>query len=309
MAYFPGGAPTPCVCYLACATSAYYAYVPSYPFLLLCHQTLYPPTNQPTTSLLLPCADMMGATSVSHDIKSTATGFTFAYGFFAFCFIMPPKPFVAMGWTVQGICADWLGNEGLNFVSYHVRRAYATLIAHALVLVGYCVGLGYIFSKQLGGVCRSDDVGAAVLRLESTLLVGGAVWCAALMVSAAMIMVAISWRLQGWRRHPIVRALDTYPHGWLAAVRDVFCHVSVYCSRRDAEEQVHGGSASGTAARCAPTSMLLWWLVAANCCCPPPTTMMSFHPPPPYPPYPPPTPSTPSTPPATTPLDNTGSHG
>lgn len=63
--------------------------------------------------------------------------------------VIPPKPFIPMGLTVSGIFSDFVGNEGVNFVSYHVRRTYCTVVSHAVLLLGYFGGIAYFFYPQM----------------------------------------------------------------------------------------------------------------------------------------------------------------
>ena len=133
-----------------------------------------------------------------------------------------------MGWTVSGICSSFVGNEGINFVSYHVRRTYCTLIAHAMLLLGYLVGLAYVFYPQMRaaaviyGLLHHPVSGRPIQYTPSNttkILLGG--WCAGVVVVVVMLLLSASWRVGNWKYHPIVRALDVYPEGWRAAARSV----------------------------------------------------------------------------------------
>jgi len=46
---------------------------------------------------------------------------------------------VEVGVTVQGFFHGWIGSEHDHYVYHHIRRSYATVVSHALIVIG-CAG-------------------------------------------------------------------------------------------------------------------------------------------------------------------------
>eukprot|EP00039_Didymoeca_costata_P024467 m.10347 g.10347 ORF g.10347 m.10347 type:complete len:381 (+) comp4247_c0_seq1:216-1358(+) len=124
--------------------------------------------------------------------------FHFSYLFLALCFITPPVPFVKLGLTVQGLLSRRLGNESTDFVMYNVRRTTFTLVAHAILLIGYLYGVYTYHKRKIAlGIC----VDAGIYNI----------WWLGLFCAGAMVVKAFSWSLFNWRQHPIIRQLSVYP--------------------------------------------------------------------------------------------------
>ena len=62
--------------------------------------------------------------------------YTLVYWFLCLCFMVPPKEVSVAGITVQNLFATWLGDETMDFVNYHTRRASLTLYIHSLFPLG-----------------------------------------------------------------------------------------------------------------------------------------------------------------------------
>jgi hypothetical protein len=116
-------------------------------------------------------------------------------------------------WTVEGIFSGYVGRENDHFVHYHIRRTYATLISHAFMVFGY-LAMVYLYVGDRAMLPPADGwasvVGAKVVA-----------WWLGLCVGLAAVAVAEVWRLQGWRRHPIVQRLGKYSGGWRAAAGSI----------------------------------------------------------------------------------------
>lgn len=93
------------------------------------------------------------------------------------------------------------------------HRSYATLLAHSCLLLGY-ITLVWWFLGDRAFLPPNDGwlsrAGACV-----------AMWWAALAVGVGGALLAEWWRLQGWRRHPIVVSLSKYPGGWRDAADSI----------------------------------------------------------------------------------------
>eukprot|EP00035_Acanthoeca_spectabilis_P021099 m.436310 g.436310 ORF g.436310 m.436310 type:complete len:360 (-) comp17960_c0_seq1:1709-2788(-) len=133
---------------------------------------------------------------------------TFIYLFIVALVIAPPRPFVELGWTVEGVFSGFVGREHDHFVHHHIRRSYATVITHACLLLGY-LGLVYVYIGERAFLPPGDDTALAVIKVF--------VWWIALGCGLMAVAMAEIWRLNGWRRHPIVQRLEKYPGGWRAA--------------------------------------------------------------------------------------------
>eukprot|EP00037_Helgoeca_nana_P006292 m.58041 g.58041 ORF g.58041 m.58041 type:complete len:364 (-) comp17175_c1_seq1:516-1607(-) len=135
------------------------------------------------------------------------------YLFICALIVAPPRPFVELGWTVEGIFSGYVGREHDHFVHYHIRRTYATLISHAFMVFGY-LAMVYLYVGDRAMLPPADGwasvVGAKVVA-----------WWLGLCVGLAAVAVAEVWRLQGWRRHPIVQRLGKYSGGWRAAAGSI----------------------------------------------------------------------------------------
>jgi hypothetical protein len=88
------------------------------------------------------------------------------------------------------------------------------LIAHALVLAGYLGGIGVlkadtVFERGFQGATSAADAAVVVA------------WWAGVAAVVGMLLLAVSWRVGGWSRHPIVQRLAAYPHGWRDAARQI----------------------------------------------------------------------------------------
>lgn len=104
--------------------------------------------------------------------------------------------------------SGFVGREHDHFVHHHIRRSYATVITHACLLLGY-LGLVYVYIGERAFLPPGDDTTLAVIKVF--------VWWIALGCGLMAVAMAEIWRLNGWRRHPIIQRLEKYPGGWRAA--------------------------------------------------------------------------------------------
>jgi len=129
--------------------------------------------------------------------------------------VAPPRPFVEMGLSVEGLFAGFVGKEIDHFTHHHIRRSYATLLAHSCLVIGY-TALVWWFIGDRAFLPPRSDVGWVS---RSGLYV--AAWWAALAAGVAGVLLAEWWKLQGWKRHPVVVSLSKYPGGWRASADSI----------------------------------------------------------------------------------------
>ncbi|XP_054994904.1 E3 ubiquitin-protein ligase TM129 isoform X2 [Sorex araneus] len=131
-------------------------------------------------------------------MDSPEVTFTLAYLVFAVCFVFTPTEFHSAGLTVQNLLSGWLGSEDAAFVPYHLRRTAATLLCHALLPLGYYVGMCFAATdKVLYWPSRAPDA-----------------WSLFLLLAVALPTVAWAlvfyWSRERWARHPLARTLALY---------------------------------------------------------------------------------------------------
>lgn len=138
---------------------------------------------------------------------------------------MPPQSFRQVGFTVAGLFPDWLGSEAQMFVRYHVRRGWATLVVHSVLLGSYLAVMGWVFRPYIEAgpavLLRGADGGGGGNTGEGGGGRGSAAAAAAVVVfwlasvaAVAMACVAVAWRRNEFQGHPLVKELDLYPGGW-----------------------------------------------------------------------------------------------
>ncbi|XP_049645696.1 E3 ubiquitin-protein ligase TM129 isoform X2 [Suncus etruscus] len=124
--------------------------------------------------------------------------FTLAYLVFGVCFVFTPTEFQSAGLTVQNLLSGWLGSEDAAFVPHHLRRTAATLLCHALLPLGYYVGMCFAASeKQLYWPSRAPVAWRLFLLLAVTL-------------PAVTCVLIYYWSRECWARHPLARTLALY---------------------------------------------------------------------------------------------------
>ncbi|XP_055977511.1 E3 ubiquitin-protein ligase TM129 isoform X2 [Sorex fumeus] len=131
-------------------------------------------------------------------MDSPEVTFTLAYLVFAVCFVFTPTEFHSAGLTVQNLLSGWLGSEDAAFVPYHLRRTAATLLCHALLPLGYYVGMCFAATdKVLYWPSRAPDAWSLFLLLAVALPT----------VTWALVYY---WSRECWARHPLARTLALY---------------------------------------------------------------------------------------------------
>lgn len=128
-------------------------------------------------------------------MESPEMVFTLAYLLFCVCFLLTPTEFRSAGITVQGLFSGWLGSEDLDFVRYHARRTTTTMVVHALLPLGYYIGMGFTVPKaQLFYFHKASDSWRMYLLVS-------------LIVPACLGTLGYFWSRNGWGNHPLARAL------------------------------------------------------------------------------------------------------
>lgn len=132
-------------------------------------------------------------------MSSVVVLYTLAYALLAVCLVTPPTEFVSAGLTVQNLLSSVLGSEQMDFIGYHIRRTTATMIVHAFIPLGYCVGL-IVFTT-------SDDA-SAYLHSSKSNVAWNLLFIVAMFLPLLAIILARYWSLQKWRNHPIAISLQ-----------------------------------------------------------------------------------------------------
>jgi len=63
------------------------------------------------------------------------------YCFLCLVFVIPPQEVAAAGLTIQNLFGGLLGDERVDFIKYHIRRASVTLVVHAFLPLGLLIKL------------------------------------------------------------------------------------------------------------------------------------------------------------------------
>uniref|UniRef100_A0A023GGJ6 Putative conserved plasma membrane protein n=1 Tax=Amblyomma triste TaxID=251400 RepID=A0A023GGJ6_AMBTT len=122
--------------------------------------------------------------------------------------LTPPTEFVTAGLTLTHLFGRFIDKEDVKFVEHHIQRTLLTVIVHTFLPLGYFVGFTNLIE---------DD--SIVELWQSKLLwqVGLAVSC---LVFTAGIVLAFTWSMADWSRHPVTQRLLQYGSPWrLIAMR------------------------------------------------------------------------------------------
>lgn len=175
---------------------------------------------------------MMGMQDAGHFnqvVRDKWLKWSLIYLFFAGCFICPPRPFVEMGVTIQGFFHSWIGSEHDHYVYHHIRRSYATVVTHALIVIVYLVLCAGFFGQQLLAPVLPRVLNPILAGEDPKMLdvynrrqfgrideVKSLVWWLAMAGAVVAVGLAEYWRSGGWKRHPIVKELMHYNPDWHA---------------------------------------------------------------------------------------------
>ncbi|KAF7238689.1 hypothetical protein EYD10_14636 [Varanus komodoensis] len=145
-------------------------------------------------------------------MEGGAATFSLAYAVLAVCFVLPPSEFHSAGLTVPQLLGGWLGSEDAAFVQFHLRRGAGTLLAHALLPLGYYVGMCFAApEKQLCDVYKAPDSWKVFFLL-------------AVLAPTLAGLLVYYWSKKGWKNHPLVKVLSLYAlpqSGWAAVAASI----------------------------------------------------------------------------------------
>uniref|UniRef100_A0A6I8NNK6 Transmembrane protein 129, E3 ubiquitin ligase n=1 Tax=Ornithorhynchus anatinus TaxID=9258 RepID=A0A6I8NNK6_ORNAN len=138
--------------------------------------------------------------------------FSLAYVVLSVCFVFPPSEVQGAGLTVQNLLSAWLGSQDRDFVRYHIRRTTATLLLHALLPLGYYIGMCFAApEKQLHRLVHLPDG-----------------WRLFLMLAVAFPTIAgtlaFYWSRNKWANHPLARTIALFalpPNGWQSVATSI----------------------------------------------------------------------------------------
>ncbi|XP_038609160.1 E3 ubiquitin-protein ligase TM129 [Tachyglossus aculeatus] len=138
--------------------------------------------------------------------------FSLAYVSLSVLVVCPPSEAQGLGLTVQRLLAAWLGSEHRHFVRYHCRRTAATGLLHALLPLGYYIGMCFAApERKLYHVSLLSDGWRMFLALAVALpTIAGT--------------LAYYWSRNGWANHPLARTLALFalpPTGWQAVASSI----------------------------------------------------------------------------------------
>nr|XP_056703775.1 E3 ubiquitin-protein ligase TM129 [Euleptes europaea] len=145
-------------------------------------------------------------------MASPGAAFSLAYGVLSACFVFPPDEFRAAGLTVSALLGGRLGSEDAAFVQHHLRRGAATLLAHALLPLGYYAGMCFATpEKQLFNFYQAPEGWRVFFLL-------------AVLAPTAAGLLTYYWSRNDWNNHPLVRTISFYAlpqSGWRAVASSI----------------------------------------------------------------------------------------
>lgn len=140
--------------------------------------------------------------------------FTLAYILVSLCIVCPPTEFISAGLTVQNVLAPLLGSEQMDFVHFHIRRTTSTMLIHALLPIGYYVGM-ILFGNSIG----SDFLYPWSLPVHWQLYLAASV-----VVLWLAMAFAVWWSQNAWSYHPLAQRLQCLApagHSWRAMASSI----------------------------------------------------------------------------------------
>lgn len=152
--------------------------------------------------------------------------FSFIYLVVVLCFILPPKEFAAAGLTIQNLFSSYLGSKDVDFIGYHIRRTWVTVVVHSLLPVVYYIGLTVV-SPELQ-------------LLKFTQLSSFALLFALCCFGAALCGLALGllWTYSKYNYHPLVNDLKKYGTPW----RGVAAQINLEFRRLEKYSSITGGT-------------------------------------------------------------------
>lgn len=141
-------------------------------------------------------------------MATEAVWFTAVYAMICVYILTPPTEFVTAGLTLTHLLGRFIDKEDVKFVEHHIQRTLLTVIVHTFLPLGYFFGFTNLIE---------DDSLVALWQSKLLWQVGLAVSC---LVFTAGIVVAFSWSMADWSRHPVTQRLLHYGSPWrLIAMR------------------------------------------------------------------------------------------
>lgn len=133
---------------------------------------------------------------------------------FSYCVIYPPTEFESTGLTLNQLFSRFLGSEDIEFIQYHIRRTFLTLIAHSLLpffyVLFYYFKFDYVFESSYENVLKAVCWNSFVVI--------------AFLLPIIALAIAYCWYKNDWKNHPITKNLQKYcNHGieWDRVAADV----------------------------------------------------------------------------------------
>ncbi|XP_067619222.1 E3 ubiquitin-protein ligase TM129 [Eurosta solidaginis] len=138
--------------------------------------------------------------------------FNLFYLLLCMCIIYPPEEFQRLGLTTEQIFKKILGDETINFISYHQRRTSLNLIVHSCLPASYFLihKLKFsVFAER--GPLEDADLDPDFPMPQEAVAFKTLTWKIAqrfsLMAVLAVPALVFNWQQQNWRRHPISQTL------------------------------------------------------------------------------------------------------
>ena len=101
------------------------------------------------------------------------------------------------GLTVADLFSSWLGSEDVQFVDYHVRRTFATVIVHSLLPLGFFAGLLVVQGYRVLLALLNSPPWVAVFALS-------------ILFPVFQLARVWSWRRNFWENHPLMKSLAAW---------------------------------------------------------------------------------------------------
>lgn len=154
-------------------------------------------------------------------MASEAVWFSVVYAMICVYILTPPTEFITAGLTLTHLFGRFIDKEDVKFVEHHIQRTLLTVIIHTFLPLGYFLG----FTNLI------EDDGVVELW-QSKLLwqCGLAVSC---LVFTVGIVLAFSWSMADWARHPVTQKLSVYGNPWRPIAMRInveFCQVDKFIS-------------------------------------------------------------------------------
>ncbi|XP_064465597.1 E3 ubiquitin-protein ligase TM129-like [Ornithodoros turicata] len=154
-------------------------------------------------------------------MASEAVWFSVVYAMISACILTPPTELVTAGLTITHIFGRFIDKEDVKFVEHHIQRTLLTVVVHTFLPLGYFFGFTHLIEDE------------SVVELWQSKLLWQVGLAASCIIFTVGLVLAFTWSMADWMRHPITQKLLVYGSPWqLIATRinAEFRHVDKFIS-------------------------------------------------------------------------------